>query len=108
MTRRFQNGCSDQNQLLVIARVAYVACWYLVDIADSSDVRFALPKPDRPPSARLTPCGNSEDVEFDPCGPPRRPPAEVAELERSELVQNRPGSPKEVRHASHRNEGARL
>ena len=34
--------------------------------------------------------------------------AEVAELERSELVQNRPGSPAEVRHASHRNEGSRL
>src|SRR2546430_6581358 len=27
--------------------------------------------------------------------------AEVAELERSELVQNRPGSPAEVRHANH-------
>jgi hypothetical protein len=34
--------------------------------------------------------------------------AEVAELERSELVQNRLGSPAEVRHASHRNEGSRL
>src|SRR4051794_19272344 len=36
------------------------------------------------------------------------PLAEAAELERSELVQNRPGSPAEVRHASHRNEGSRL
>ena len=34
--------------------------------------------------------------------------AKVAELERSELVQNRPDSPAEVRHASHRNEGSRL
>jgi hypothetical protein len=34
--------------------------------------------------------------------------AEVAELERSKLVQNRPSSPAEVRHASNRNEGSRL
>ena len=65
-------------------------------------------KPDLPPSALLTPRGNSEDIEFDPCGPPPAPLAEVAELERSELVQNRPGSPAEVRHARHRNEGSRL
>jgi hypothetical protein len=34
--------------------------------------------------------------------------APLAELERLELVQNRPGSPAEVRHASNGNEGSRL
>jgi hypothetical protein len=82
--------------------------WHLADLADLPNARFA-PEPDHPPSALLTPCGNSEEVEFDPCGgsvPASL--ADVAELDRSELVQNELGSPAEVRHASHRNEGSRL